>query len=108
MAAIHPLTVVAGGTGYNKYDTVEVITLPVCARATNSLAGKMNDPRGELNSVAFMPTVEIQGNVEQFGNVYTISYLPDDLNPIYFSARALYGDDEICLLQIQVMRLPNG
>ena len=37
--------------------------------------------------------VEIQGNVEQFGNVYTISYLPDDLNPIYFYARALHGDE---------------
>jgi hypothetical protein len=93
--SISSVTVLSGGTNYELHDVVEVISpfQYVIGQPVN-LQARVNDPRGELNRVEFYVNgVEITGPVTQLGEIYTISYTPLDFNPLYFTARALYGDD---------------
>ena len=87
----------AGGQGYKLHDVVEVFSPLQYGKGEEiTLQAIINDPRGELDRVAFYVNgVEVNGTASNmfFGNVWTTSYLVTDLNPLYFSARALYGDE---------------
>ena len=92
--SISSVTVLNGGTNYVDHDVVEVISpfQYVLGQPVN-LRAKVNDPRGELDRVEFYVNgVEITGPVTQTGEIYTISYTPLDLNPLYFySTRFVWG-----------------
>jgi len=92
---ISSVTILNGGSNYELHDVVEVISpfQYVLGQPVN-LQAKVNDPRGELSRVVFYVNgVEIPGPVAQSGDIYTVSYTPFNLNPLYFTVRALYGDD---------------